>query len=76
MTSENFIFWLNGFIELTDPKILDEKQIQIIKDHIALVLKKETPVRLSEKSQDILNRLQPTKITGPILPQFPSIVTC
>lgn len=43
MTPEQFIYWLNGFMEIADPKTMDEKQVQILKDHIALVLKKETP---------------------------------
>lgn len=45
MTEKDFIYWLQGFFEIADPKSIDEKQIQIIKDHIALVLKKETPNR-------------------------------
>lgn len=47
MTPEQFIYWLQGYIEMAEPKQIDEKQIQIIKDHIALVLKKETPDRIS-----------------------------
>jgi GH43 family beta-xylosidase len=45
MTPEQFIFWLNGYLEIENPKEINEKQVQIIKDHIALVLKKETPNR-------------------------------
>lgn len=43
MTSEMFVYWLQGALEIMDPKTLDEKQIQVIKDHIALVLTKVTP---------------------------------
>lgn len=45
MTPEQFIYWLQGFMEVADPKSMDEKQLQVVKDHIALVLKKETPNR-------------------------------
>lgn len=45
MTPEQFIYWLQGFLEIADPKKLDKTQIQIIKDHIALVMTKETPYR-------------------------------
>ncbi len=43
MDSKDFIFWLNGYLELANPKELNEQQIQIIKDHINLVLHKVTP---------------------------------
>lgn len=43
MTSDQFCFWAQGFFELTDAKSLDEKQTQILKDHLALVFNKVTP---------------------------------
>lgn len=43
MTPEQFVYWLQGFMEVQDPVALDEKQTQIVKDHLALVFKKETP---------------------------------
>lgn len=43
MTAEQFTYWLQGFIETADPKSIDEKQTQIIKDHLALVFTKVTP---------------------------------
>ena len=39
----NFIFWLQGFFELSGATTLDEKQVKIIKEHIALTLTKVTP---------------------------------
>jgi hypothetical protein len=45
MTPENFIYWLQGKLEIGETKSLNEQEVQIIKDHIALVLKKETPKR-------------------------------
>lgn len=45
MTPENFIYWLQGKLEIGDTKTLNEEEVQVIKDHIALVLKKETPLR-------------------------------
>lgn len=47
MTPENFIYWLQGKLEIGNTKTLNEEEVQVIKDHIALVLKKETPVRQS-----------------------------
>lgn len=54
MTSQEFVFWLNGFFEIADPKTMDEKQIQVIKDHIALVLNKVTPDRNKEAPKNPL----------------------
>lgn len=44
MTPENFTYWLQGFFELSNSVVLSEQQIRMIKDHLQLVFKKETPV--------------------------------
>ena len=43
MTPRDFVYWLNGFIEL-NPGLMSitEKQINIIRAHLALVMKNET----------------------------------
>lgn len=43
MTSDNFIYWLNGYLELSGAETLTKEQVKVIKDHLKLVLKKETP---------------------------------
>lgn len=45
MTTEAFTTWLQGYFELSDAKTLDERQVTIIKDHLALVFDKVTPDR-------------------------------
>lgn len=45
MNSESFCYWLQGCFEIHDLKTLDEKQTQIIKDHLNLVFNKVTPER-------------------------------
>lgn len=47
MDAVNFTYWLQGFFEVSDAKKLDEKQVQIIKDHLDLVFNKLTPNRES-----------------------------
>jgi hypothetical protein len=42
VTAENFAFWLNGYFELGGEN-LSPQQVQIIKDHLALVFNKVTP---------------------------------
>lgn len=41
MTSRDFIYWLQGYFELNDPKTIDEKTIKIIRNHVNLVFKYE-----------------------------------
>lgn len=85
MTPENFIYWLQGVLEIADPEQLDKKQIQIIKDHIKLVLKKETPVRnelpslsdLIKKSPEVLCNAPNLCVCSKCLPRrITPIVTC
>jgi hypothetical protein len=47
MSPENFVYWLQGFLELTDEKELHEHQIDLIRSHIKLVLDKKTPEKES-----------------------------
>lgn len=43
MTPENFIYWINGFLEIGNPTEINSQQTQEIKNHLALVLNKVTP---------------------------------
>jgi hypothetical protein len=45
MTAEQFVYWLQGYFEINDPDRISPIETKIIKDHLALVFKKETPVR-------------------------------
>jgi hypothetical protein len=45
LTPELFCYWLQGFMEMQDPKELDCTQTQIIKDHLNEVFDKVTPQR-------------------------------
>jgi hypothetical protein len=45
MTTEQFTYWLKGFMELNETTTLTEKQYQIVKDHLDLVFDKKTPNR-------------------------------
>lgn len=55
MTPQEFCYWLQGFFEVSDVsdiefKSLNALQIQVIRSHLALVFKKETPVVVPPKS--------------------------
>ena len=43
MTETQFIYWLQGFVEIQDSDTISEKQWLIIKDHLKLVFDKKTP---------------------------------
>ena len=43
MQERDFIYWLNGFLELSGATTLNEEQVKVIKEHIALVITKVTP---------------------------------
>ena len=43
MTPENFAYWLNGFVELTQGQTPNPAQWKSIKEHLDLVFKKVTP---------------------------------
>lgn len=44
MTPEQFTYWLQGFVEISD-STPTEAQWTIIKDHLTLVMNKQTPYR-------------------------------
>ena len=43
MNERDFVYWLQGFLEVSGTSHISTSQLQIIKDHLALVLKKVTP---------------------------------
>ena len=58
MTSRDFAYWLQGYLEVADPKKIDEKQLKVIKNHLNLVFKHEIdPSMGDEKHQQELNEI-------------------
>jgi hypothetical protein len=43
MEAISFVYWLQGYLELSNVTELDTDELAIVKEHIALVLKKVTP---------------------------------
>lgn len=43
MTPEQFVYWLQGYLEITKDEMIDKDQTQIIKEHLSLVFHKVTP---------------------------------
>lgn len=42
LKADNFIYWLQGFFEISEATTLNEKQINIIKEHLELCFEKVT----------------------------------
>lgn len=58
MNSRDFVYWVNGFFEISGAKTLDEKQVDTIKKHLALVFKHEIdPSYGDEEHQQQLNQI-------------------
>ncbi len=57
MSPENFVYWLNGFFEMTDEYKLTEKQVQMIKNHLKLVFTNVTS-QCSEEQQPVVKDIE------------------
>lgn len=56
MTSRDFCYWLQGFLEVAKPTTLTRKQVDEIKKHLALVFIHEIdPSAGGPKEQAVLN---------------------
>lgn len=70
MTPEQFTYWLQGYFEISDSNMLSHKQVQIIKDHLALVFNKVTPDRKENKSLGIDSQEEMRKLLLDSTPKF------
>ena len=66
MTAEQFVYWLQGYMEMSNPSSLGVRETRIIKDHLALVFDKKTPEREEEKESGI--NLVYDRFSSPIFP--------
>lgn len=58
MTPEQFVYWLQGFLETSNPISINATQTRQIKDHLNLVFEKVTPTTVVETTPP-LNIIQP-----------------
>ena len=65
MTAEQFVYWLQGYMEIANPSSLGVGETRIIKDHLDLVFNKKTPER-EEKKEPGINLVY--DFTSPIIP--------
>jgi hypothetical protein len=75
MTPEQFVYWLQGFMEMADPKELNKTQTTQIKDHLKLVFDKKTPeVSLPSIQHGDGFRITPYQITCDENNNFPDLM--
>ena len=56
MTSRDFAYWVQGFFEISEAKILNEAQVEQVKKHLNLVFKHEIdPSMGGQEHQNELN---------------------
>lgn len=58
MNYEQFAIWLHGFLEISSAETINKEQTQIIKDHLALLFEKKTPIRKEKKEEDTLEHFK------------------
>jgi hypothetical protein len=76
MTPEQFVYWLQGFMEMADPKELNKTQTTQIKDHLKLGFDKKTPeVSLPSIQHGEGFRITPYQITCDENNNFPDPMT-
>ena len=55
MNSRDFAYWLQGF-EIADPKVLNEKQVDLIRKHLAMVFVHEIDPSFPPEQQAALDQ--------------------
>lgn len=46
MNERDFLYWLQGFLELSGQESLSKEQVQVIREHIGLVMQKQTKLQI------------------------------
>lgn len=66
MTSRDFIYWFQGFLEVGSPIEINSEQLKIIRAHLNMVFKHEIDPSFGDsKHQEHLNKLHHTKPLTP-----------
>jgi len=69
LSAENFAYWLQGYFELTDSgQQMSAQQVEVIKEHLALVFKKETARSINYAPLVFTDKIELYSDKLPILP--------
>ena len=68
MTAENFCYFLQGYLELSDTKTISKEQLAKIKGHLKLAFRDDIdPSMGNEAHQEILNNIHNTLHKDPLM---------
>lgn len=68
MNSRDFVYWLQGFLEIGKPEVLTKEQLEMVQKHLNLVFVHEIdPTFGDKKKQDLLNKIHEFKPPKKIL---------
>ena len=73
MNSIDFCYWLQGHFEISETTELNEKQVEIIKNHLNLVFKHEID-GMYEKEQ--LQNVHDGKLPHSVVPKNDELIRC
>lgn len=58
MTSRDFVYWLQGFFEIANPKTIDAERVEMIQKHLNLVFIHEIdPSINANHSQEVIEKM-------------------
>lgn len=77
MTSRDFVYWLQGFFEIADPKTLNEIQLDQVRCHLNLVFKHEIdPSHGDAAKQKELNEIHKKIAKAPPFDPNTTLIRC
>tara|TARA_R110002074_G_scaffold402324_1_gene607096 strand:- start:159779 stop:159997 length:219 start_codon:yes stop_codon:yes gene_type:complete len=68
MTSRDFCFWLQGYLEIADPVEINKEDVEKIKNHLNLVFKHEIDPSIDGGDADTQTQLNNIHNNGPFGP--------
>lgn len=70
MQSRDFVYWLQGFFEISNATSLDTAQTAAVKRHLEMVFKHEIDPAMGDAThQDALNKVHHGGVVAPATPQ-------
>jgi hypothetical protein len=77
MTSRDFVYWLQGFFEISNPETITPEQIETIKKHLALVFVHEIdPSMGPDEHQEKLDKVHNEPAPSPLDSTRPPVYRC